>query len=69
MGRPAFLTGHDLLVGLILHVLYAERDKTLHGCLTLLADPARAIEATLTAMLTAAHDPERKLGPDDRRRD
>jgi type IV secretory pathway TraG/TraD family ATPase VirD4 len=46
----------------ILHVLYTERDKTLHGCLTLLADPARAIEATLTLMLTAAHDPEPTLG-------
>jgi type IV secretion system protein VirD4 len=56
------LTAHDLLVGVILHVLYAERDKTLHGCLTLLADPSRAIDATLTAMLTAAHDAERKFG-------
>jgi len=35
------LTAHDLLVGVILHALYAERDKTLRGCLTILADPAR----------------------------
>jgi type IV secretion system protein VirD4 len=56
------LTAHDLLVGVILHVLYAERDKTLHGCLRLLADPARAIESTLSAMLTAVHDPAGALG-------
>jgi type IV secretion system protein VirD4 len=56
------LTAHDLLVGVILHVLYAERDKTLHGCLRLLADPSRAIETTLSAMLTAVHDPDGALG-------
>lgn len=56
------LTAHDLLVGVILHVLYAERDKTLHGCLTLLADPSRAIETTLSAMLTAGHDPDGAIG-------
>jgi type IV secretion system protein VirD4 len=56
------LTAHDLLVGVILHVLYAERDKTLHGCLTLLADPSRAIETTLSAMLTAVHDAGGALG-------
>ena len=50
------LTAHDLLVGVILHVLYAERDKTLHGCLSLLANPAREIQETLTTMLTAEHD-------------
>src|SRR5439155_3213689 len=56
------LTAHDLLVGAILHVLYADRDKTLHGCLTLLANPARAIETTLSTMLTAAHDADGALG-------
>src|SRR5437867_5052925 len=56
------LTAHDLLVGVILHVLYAERDKTLHGCLTLLANPAREIQETLTTMLTAEHDRESSLG-------
>jgi type IV secretion system protein VirD4 len=56
------LTAHDLLVGVILHVLYAERDKTLHGCLRLLADPARAIESTLSTMLTAVHDSDGTLG-------
>lgn len=56
------LTAHDLLVGVILHALYAEPDKTLHGCLTLLADPVRTIEATLTAMLTAVHDADGAMG-------
>jgi type IV secretion system protein VirD4 len=56
------LTAHDLLVGVILHTLYAGRDKTLHGCLTLLADPETRIETTLAAMLTAVHDPEATFG-------
>src|SRR5438552_6300807 len=56
------LTAHDLLVGVILHALYAERDKTLRGCLTILADPTRTIESTLMMMLKTVHDPERKCG-------
>jgi type IV secretion system protein VirD4 len=56
------LTAHDLLVGAILHVLYAERQKTLHGCLALLSDPTRTIESTLTTMLKTVHDPERQYG-------
>ena len=56
------LTAHDLLVGVILHVLYAERDKTFRGCLTFLADPTRPIENALSSMLTTAHDPAGRLG-------
>ena len=56
------LTAHDLLVGAILHVLYAERQKNLHGCLALLSDPTRTIESTLTTMLKTVHDPERQYG-------
>ena len=56
------LTAHDLLVGTILHVLYAERQKNLHGCLALLSDPTRTIESTLTTMLKTVHDPERQYG-------
>jgi type IV secretion system protein VirD4 len=56
------LTAHDLLVGVLLHVLYAERDKSLHGCLTLLADPTRTIESTLSAMLRTVHDPDGACG-------
>jgi type IV secretion system protein VirD4 len=48
-------TGHALLVGTILHVLYAEADKTLAGVANFLSDPKRGIEATLTAMKTTTH--------------
>ena len=48
-------TSHSLLVGVILHVLYAEADKTLAGVANFLADPQRTIEATLRAMMTTRH--------------
>jgi type IV secretion system protein VirD4 len=48
-------TSHSLLVGAILHVLYAEEDKTLAGVANFLSDPKRPIEATLNAMMTTAH--------------
>lgn len=48
-------TSHSLLVGTILHVLYAEADKTLAGVANFLSDPKRPIEATLQAMMTTAH--------------
>lgn len=48
-------TGHALLVGTILHVLYAETDKTLSGCARFLSDPKRSFEATLTAMMNTGH--------------
>ena len=48
-------TSHSLLVGAILHVLYAEEDKTLAGVANFLSDPKRQIEATLDAMMTTAH--------------
>jgi len=48
-------TSHALLVGTILHVLYAEPDKTLAGVANFLSDPKRPIEATLRAMMTTAH--------------
>jgi type IV secretion system protein VirD4 len=48
-------TSHALLVGAILHVLYAESDKTLAGVANFLSDPKRTIEATLRAMMTALH--------------
>src|SRR5262249_15566588 len=52
-------TSHSLLVGAILHVLYAEADKTLAGVANLLSDPSRSIEATLNAMLATPHLGER----------
>ena len=48
-------TSHSLLVGAILHVLYAEPDKTLAGVAAFLSDPRRPIEASLTAMMTTPH--------------
>ena len=51
-------TSHSLLVGAILHVLYAEPDKTLAGVAQFLSDPRRPIETTLRAMLSTPH-----LGP------
>src|SRR5271168_2962116 len=51
-------TSHSLLVGAILHVLYAEPEKTLAGVAGFLSDPRRPIETTLRAMMTTAH-----LGP------
>jgi type IV secretion system protein VirD4 len=48
-------TSHSLLVGAILHVLYAEEDKTLAGVASFLSDPRRPIEATLVAMMTTPH--------------
>lgn len=48
-------TSHSLLVGAILHVLYAEVDKTLSGVANFLSDPRRPIETTLRAMMTTPH--------------
>ena len=48
-------TSHSLLVGTILHVLYAEPDKTLAGVAAFLSDPQRTIEQTLDAMMATPH--------------
>ena len=48
-------TSHALLVGAILHVLYAEAEKTLAGVANFLSDPRRPIETTLRAMMTTLH--------------
>jgi type IV secretion system protein VirD4 len=48
-------TSHSLLVGAILHVLYAESDKTLAGVARFLSDPKRPVESTLRAMMKTAH--------------
>jgi type IV secretion system protein VirD4 len=49
------LTAHSLLVGAILHVLYAEGEKTLARVARLLSDPRRPFETTLAAMLATPH--------------
>ncbi|PQA89294.1 conjugal transfer protein TraG [Hyphococcus luteus] len=48
-------TGHALLVGVILHVLYAEKEKTLSRVAAFLSDPARSFERTLKVMMTTNH--------------
>ena len=48
-------TSHSLLVGAILHVLYAEEDKSLAGVAAFLSDPRRGIATTLRIMQTTAH--------------
>jgi type IV secretion system protein VirD4 len=48
-------TAHALLVGAILHVLYAGEDKTLAGVANLLSDPKMAFERTLERMLRTPH--------------
>jgi type IV secretion system protein VirD4 len=48
-------TSHSLLVGAILHVLYAEPDKTLRGVANFLSDPARPFERSLMVMMRTAH--------------
>ncbi|MFG1433329.1 conjugal transfer protein TraG [Xanthobacter sp. V2C-8] len=48
-------TSHALLVGAILHVLYAGEDKTLAGVAAFLSDPKRPIESTLDSMMKTAH--------------
>lgn len=48
-------TAHALLVGSILHVLYAEQEKTLARVACLLSDPARSFVATLRVMMTTNH--------------
>jgi len=48
-------TSHALLVGAILHVLYAGEDKTLRGVANFLSDPACPFERTLHRMMTIRH--------------
>ena len=51
-------TSHSLLVGAILHILYAGGDKTLSGVANFLSDPAHSFDRTLDIMMATAH-----LGP------
>lgn len=48
-------TSHALLVGVILHVLYAEKEKTLARVASFLSDPSRSFERTLRVMMTTNH--------------
>ncbi|MBO9601873.1 MAG: conjugal transfer protein TraG [Novosphingobium sp.] len=48
-------TSHSLLVGAILHVLYAEEEKTLARVAAFLSDPQRPFAATLRRMMATNH--------------
>ncbi|MBY0305830.1 MAG: conjugal transfer protein TraG [Sphingomonas sp.] len=48
-------TSHALLVGAILHVLYAASDKSLAGVAAFLSNPDETIENTLYAMMDTPH--------------
>jgi type IV secretion system protein VirD4 len=48
-------TSHALLVGAILHVLYAGSDKSLAGVAAFLSNPDETIENTLYAMMDTPH--------------
>lgn len=48
-------TSHSLLVGAILHVLYAEEEKTLARVATFLSDPRRSFAHTLRRMTATNH--------------
>ena len=48
-------TAHSLLVGAILHILYAEREKTLARVASFLSDPKRSFEKTLGVMMKTNH--------------
>lgn len=49
-------TARDLITGVILHQLYAGKDKSLTGCFHLLTDPTTSVENTLTQMMKTVHD-------------
>ena len=48
-------TGHALLVGVILHILYAEKEKTLARVAAFLSDPSRTFERSLSIMMSTNH--------------
>lgn len=48
-------TSHALLVGAILHILYADEEKTLSRVATFLSDPQRSFSETLHVMMTTNH--------------
>lgn len=56
-------TSHALLVGAILHVLYAENEKSLAGVAAFLSDPDRGIAATLHRMKVTRHLGEAGVHP------
>ncbi len=55
-------SANALLVGVFIHVLYAEKDKTLSGAANLLSDPECSIVQTFERMLRTKHDSDNSRG-------
>ena len=55
-------TGAALLTGTLLHLLYAEPNKTLRGLAGFLSDPSRKLEETINYMLAKEHDADGSMG-------
>jgi type IV secretion system protein VirD4 len=55
-------TGAALLTGTILHILYAEPNKTLRGVAGLLSDPRATLADTIERILATKHDPDGAMG-------
>lgn len=56
-------TSYELLTGVQLHVVYAERDKSLAGCASFMADPSfDSPEQMFERMMQTEHDPELRMG-------
>jgi type IV secretion system protein VirD4 len=56
-------TSYEVLTGVILHVLYCERNKSLSGVATYLADPTfTEVEQIFLNMLHVEHDPQGIMG-------
>jgi type IV secretion system protein VirD4 len=55
-------TGAALLTGTILHLLYAEPNKTLRGVAGFLSDPKCTLMETIERMLKAEHDRDGSMG-------
>jgi type IV secretion system protein VirD4 len=60
-------TGAALLTGTILHILYAEPNKTLRGVAGFLSDPRYTLQQTIEGMLETEHDPDGVRGWSDYR--
>ena len=55
-------TGAALLTGTILHLLYAEPNKTLRGVAGMLSDPETTMHKTIERMLATEHDGDGSMG-------
>lgn len=49
-------TGHELLSGALLHILYSGRNKTLRGLISFFCNPSMTMEQVAESMLNTEHD-------------